>query len=424
MNTWHPWLALFVLMMSTVPVMSQENGALTTPDATASFDQRYEAARALANAGERDAAISAYSALLSQSPGNVDVLLGRGLVHARAGSWNKSESDLLTAIEKSPAYADLWSALGDMYAWSDRPVAAVDAYSHLIELRPADPAAYTARALSYRAAGDLELARMDFLTAKSLGAAPERIDTYLAGLVPRTSSPDAIAPLGYRWSAGLSSSLSDFTPARAHWRDDTLSVRHYFEKGSLALELLNAHRFNKSDDAFAVDGYAPLWDRAYTNLRYQLTTHASLYPHNSWRAELFQGVGTGWELSVSHDQLAFGGTPVRMYGLGVGKYIGNFYVRVRHLIIPGDNGKSVSDRLLCRYYYSGDADNYFELNAGSGRNDDPLVIANGKENHSSVGAVFVRYPSTQWGYKIGFDYAKESNSFRERDYSLALYRRW
>ena len=424
MNIWHPWLALSVLMMTTAPVMSQENGALTTSDETASFDQRYEAARALANAGERDAAINAYSVLLTQSPGNADVLLGRGLVYARAGRWNESESDLRAALERSPAYADLWSALGNMYAWSDRPVAAVDAYSHLIELRPSDAFAYTSRALAYRAVGDLALAKEDFLKAKALGAVPEQIDTYLAGLVSRTSSPDAIAPLGYRWSAGLSSSLSDFTPARAQWRDDALSVRHYFEEGSLALELLNAHRFNKSDHAFAVDGYASLWDRAYTNLRCQFTTHASLYPHNSWRAELFQGVGTGWELSVSHDQLAFGGTPVRMYGLGLGKYVGNFYVRVRHLIIPGGNGKSVSDRLLGRYYYSGDADNYFELNAGSGRNDDPLVIANGKENHSSVGAVFVHYPSTQWGYKIGFDYAKESNSFRERDYSLALYRRW
>ena len=49
-------------------------------------------------------ALSAYDALLARSPGNVDVLRGRGIVCARLGRWPEAERDLRVAAAASPAY--------------------------------------------------------------------------------------------------------------------------------------------------------------------------------------------------------------------------------------------------------------------------------------------------------------------------------
>src|SRR5258705_10550018 len=99
-----------------------------------SFDQQFQNARALAIAGHREAALSAYTALLQQSPGNADVLLGRGRLYAWMGKWAEAEADLSAATVAAPEYADAWSALGDLYIWSDRPRQAADAYGRWLAL--------------------------------------------------------------------------------------------------------------------------------------------------------------------------------------------------------------------------------------------------------------------------------------------------
>ena len=90
-------------------------------DGPPSFDQQFQSARGLAIAGQRESAITAYTALLQRSPGNADVLLGRGRLYSWMGRWSEAEADLRAATVAAPDYADAWSALGDLYLWSDRP---------------------------------------------------------------------------------------------------------------------------------------------------------------------------------------------------------------------------------------------------------------------------------------------------------------
>ena len=51
-------------------------------DAGVSFDAAYARAREHANGGQPELALAEYSVLLARSPGNADVLLGRGVVLA------------------------------------------------------------------------------------------------------------------------------------------------------------------------------------------------------------------------------------------------------------------------------------------------------------------------------------------------------
>jgi YaiO family outer membrane protein len=392
------------------------------PAATPSFDDAYARARALANEGRPELALAAYDVLLARAPGNVDVLLGRGIVHARLGHWQDAERDLRAAAAASPDYADVWSALGNTYAWSDRPAHAVDAYTRLIALRPADPAALVARGRALRALGRNGEARADLDKARTLGAGGADFDALAATLQPRAGNPDSALAAGYTWAASVGSSWTDVGTGPG-WNDQTVAVRHYTKAGSLAFETLRAHRFGRHDYAWALDGYVNLWPGAYANVRYQRGPAARLFPANAGRAELYQALGNGWEASVSDDVLGFP-TRVNIYGVGIAKYMGDWYVQLRHQNIVSAGSHGTGDRLLARWYYAGDADTYAEAAINSGRSDDPLSLVGGRSRSGGGSVTWVRYWTPAWGTRVGASLSRAGGSADQRGVSVALYRRW
>lgn len=403
--------------------------AQVQPATAPSFDDQYARARALANGGQPDLALAAYSALLTRSPGNPDVLLGRGIVYARLGRWSEAEADLGAAAKASPDYADVWEALGNTYRWSEQPAKALEAWDRLVALRPQDPASYIARARSRRALGQADAAKADLERARALGGDAGEIDGLLAELQPRPAvpsagNPDVASAAGFAWGASLSSSWTD-VGSGPRWNDQTASVRRYLANGSIAFETLRAHRFGEHDYAWALDAYTGLWRGAYANLRYQHSAASRLFPANAGRIEVWQALGGGWEASLSDDVLGFG-SRVNIYGASIARYVGNFYVQLRHQNIVSAGSHSTGERLLGRWYYVGDADNYLELSVNSGRSDDPLSLVGGRARSGGGGLAWVRYFSPQWGGKIGASFSRSASGKGgdERGLSFALYRRW
>lgn len=411
--------------MPAVPQLPPSPPPVTAPAqpaATPTFDDAYARARALANDGQPDLALAAYDALLARSPGNVDVLLGRGIVYARLGRWQDAERDLRAAATASPTYVDVWSALANTYAWSDRPEQAVDAYSRLIALQPNDAAAYVARGRALRALGRNAEARADLDKAASLGGAGDAFDALAAALQPRAGNPDATIAVGYTWAASASSNWTDVGNG-PRWNDQTVSIRHYTKAGSLAFETLRAHRFGEHDYAWALDAYANLWPGAYANLRYQRGAAARLFPANSGRAELYQSLGNGWEASVSDDVLGFA-SRVNIYGVSIAKYTGDWYLQLRHQDIVSEGSHGTGERLLARWYYGGDADTYAEVTVNSGRSDDPLSLVGGQSRSGGGSATWVRYWTPTWGTRIGASFSRAGGADNQRGLAFSLYRRW
>lgn len=412
-----PWWLLLALSLPAAALQAQESA----PDAlTLELSQ----IRALATGGQRQAAIERYSALLAEHPGNGDVLLARGRTLAWDGRYAEAEADLQAVVRNSPGYADAWSALGDVHRWNERPQMAAEAYSHWVEVAPQDPQARIERGRAWRDAGQLALARADFDAALALGADPAEVAELQQGLQPRMAHPEAMAAEGYRWGASAGWDHTAFSGGRSSWNDADLSLRRYFSRGSLALEMLHADHFGSSDVAWALDGYLPLWTRAYANLRYQQGPSEGTLPHQAWRAEVFQGVGDGWELSASVDHLRFSGD-TEFYGIGVGRYVGNWYGRYKLQHVPGIGSGSLSHRVLLRNYYHGDADDYWEVSASSGRSTDMdrfgTVV---RDSNAAFGVAWMHYVSPRWGIKLGAGYANEDGGRNERRLSLSIQSRW
>ena len=416
-----------LLAGGAAPVLLQD--AVAVQEAPADdHETPLQRARALATSGDpaqREQAIAMYGEMLQASPGNSDVLLARGRTLAWMGRHAEAEADLLAVTTAKPGYADAWSALGDLYLWSDRPLQAAQAYGRWVELAPTSaPEPLIARGRAYRAAGRMAEARADFAAAGARGADPAEVASLNDSTVPRLSSPDAMLTDGYTWSlrAGIDRTL--FNGAREGWTDASLILRRKFERGSLGLEVLQADHFGRSDSAWALDGYVSLWARAYANVRYQRGPSSGILPRYSWRTEVFQGVGSGWELSASIDHLRFS-NDTEFYGVGVGRYTGNWYLRYKLQHVPGVSSGSWSHRVVVRNYYKGNADDYFELSGSSGRSSDldrsgALV----RNSNASLGVSWTHYFRPDWGFKVGVGASDDADGFDERQLSFSLYRRW
>ena len=391
-------------------------------------EARLQRARALATSGDaaqREQAVAMYGQMLQESPGNSDVLLARGRTLAWAGRHAEAEADLLAVTTAKPGYADAWSALGDLYLWSARPRQAAEAYGHWVELAPTSaPEPLVARGRAYRAAGLMAEARADFNAAGARGADPALVASLNDSTMPLLAVPDALLAGAYAWSLRAGVDHTSFSGGRESWNDAGVTLRHKFARGSLGLEVLHADHFGRRDSAWALDGYVSLWARAYANVRYQHGPSSGILPRYSWRTELFQGVGSGWELSASIDHLRFS-SDTEFYGVGVGRYVGNWYLRYKLQHVPGVSSGSWSHRVVARNYYRGNADDYFEVSGSSGRSSDldrsgALV----RDSNASLGASWTHYFRPDWGFKVGVGASDDADGFDERQLSFSLYRRW
>jgi len=432
---------MILLALSLVAAMADGDTAMTRGDYAAaaryyraeaevhpeSYEARFKLARALSFSDRRDEAIQLYTELLATRPNNSDLLLARGRTYAWEDRWKEAEADIAAVTTQSPDYGDAWSALGDLYLWSDRPGDAANAYGKWIAADPDSPRAYIARARANRSAGDYDAAQADFEAARAHGAPDPEIDQYLTSLQRRRQEPEAEAPEAYKWLANLSYGYSAFSPVRSGWHYYSATVRHYRQQGSLAFEYLGSQRFESNDYAVALDAYVDLWSRAYANVRYQYSPGAVLFPDDSYRAEIFQGIGSGWELSGSYDHMDFGDGNVDMYGVGLGKYTGDWYFRWRTLFVPSAARLGTSHRVLARYYYAGNADDYVEINGGLSRGGKFLRGTELVETtrSQSFGAAFQKYINPRWGVKMTAGYSDDNNyPFREKSISAAIVRRW
>ena len=446
--------------------------ALAPAAAGPSYDQLHAAAQAHARAGQLDLALREYSTLLARAPNDPDLLLGRAQVYSRQERWAEAERDLRAAAQTAPKYADLWAALGNVARWSGRPLEAIGPYREALRLQPSDHETRLGLVQALRAAGQRAEAERMLDDAQRQGAPADRIaalraaagtqPTPAAGTphAPSTSSVAAPVPVqasstaspavsahpapvpatdqaiapggpaerslpsGFQWAASLSAGATRLSPSGQRWNDQALAIRRYWNRGSLAAEAMRVHRLGRHDHAWALDGYINLWRGAYANLRYQKAPLARLFPDNAWRAELFQPVGSGWELAASEDALNFPATRVRIHGLALGKYSGNFYIRLRHTIVSSPGARGTGDRLLVRWYDRGDADNYLEASANRGRSDDMLSLVGGRSHSGGAAFNVVRYLTPAWGMRAGLSYSRETGGGRERALSAALYRRW
>jgi YaiO family outer membrane protein len=171
----------------------------------------------------------------------------------------------------------------------------------------------------------------------------------------------------FRWQASAFYRYQSLTDGRPSWhRTEALLLRR-FRKGSVIVKGLRARRFDEWDEAVALEGYRDLWSGAYGHLRLQYAFSPQALAEAEVYAELFQSMGGGWEVAGTYWLRDYPGETLHLAGLGVGKYVGRWYLRAKTLLIPRASEVGVSQSLRARRYLGTSAREFLDVQAGLGR---------------------------------------------------------
>ena len=323
-------------------------------DHPSSYEALFGLARSLAFTGKRAAAINVLDTLLTLNPDDADAHLMRGRIYGWEKHFVKADEDLRFVTERYPAYADAWSALGDLFFWRNRPEEAARSYSMEIALQPDLPDAYIARAKALINIRLFNSARTDLEEAIKLDGDEFEIERLLHRIL-RDQAAD--------WEATLSFNTSSFTPKRSTSTMFEGSAKHEFGFGSMALGFTQVKRWDEWDNALLLDGYIDTWNLAYANIQMRYALSSNSLPEMEYLAEIFQGIGSSWEVSAGFLLKQYPSNYTDIYILSVARYIGAFYLRERIYINPEVEGTSQTHLLTARWY-PGKIDDYLEVNLG------------------------------------------------------------
>lgn len=170
-----------------------------------------------------------------------------------------------------------------------------------------------------------------------------------------------------RWSATLHYDAQRVAPGPGadYWHTLTAGVGRKLAGGSLVLQAVATRRFDIEDHAFVADAYHALWRGAYGNARVGLAPGAETMSRYDVGAEVFQAVGRS-ELSASLRHQGFDVTQVSSAGLGVGYYVGSWYLRPRTVVARVDESWSPFVAFTGRRYLGDGTDRSFDLTVGMG----------------------------------------------------------
>lgn len=363
------------------PVASTPDPALAARDAL----QRADAAR---RAGNRAEALRLYDEVIAIDENNATARYGRGLVRSWEKDYAGAEADLALVTQRQPGNSDAWLALGNTRLWANEPGPALAAYNEVVRLRPQDAVGHLGQARAKQKLDDREGALAALALAEAHGADAAEVALLRDALTQQELLWRARA--GFEYTA-LSSGFDEWLAYRA-------SVGRKFDFGSVSIEGQRVRRFGYWDNQGGVDAWLDLWEKSYINLRALFAGGADVLPRGDWSAELYQGLGDGWEVSGFYRHMDFSTGNADIFGGSIARSVGDWYLRARGSTSRGSGAAGGSGSLAIRRYLK-TADDFVEVSGGGGR----TVIDLGRNLHRTVrtvtaGARLQYYFTDHWGF--------------------------
>lgn len=236
------------------------------------------------------------------------------------------------------------------------------------------------------------------------------------------SPPDTTRP----WSSTVLYTYQDVSDSRPNWERLQVLVQRRFEWGTLLAKGLRARRFTRWDEALALETYPNLWGEAYGHVGGQYGFQPQSLPQVNTFAHLFQPVGHGFELTTSYDLRRYPEQSVHLFGAGIVKYIGAWYLRAQTRLIPLAGEVGTVQTLAARRSLRGSGlRDYVELRGGLGRGIEtigpgPQVVITQTYFVSLRARLFV----TPWlGVSLTASYS-DDDFFTRRSLSVGLTSEW
>lgn len=226
------------------------------------------------------------------------------------------------------------------------------------------------------------------------------------------------------WEARVDAAAESFTSRLSAWQRHTLSLQRRAAWGALGGEAFVARRFDRWERGGAVEGAARSWQSAYVDARVAAAPGALVVPRLDASAELFQGLGRGWEVAPGARLMRFSDTDVGVYSLAIGRYVGDWYLRARATAAPQSGSIGTSGAVIVRRYL-GNATDLLEASVVDGR--DVVTLAPGvTELRPSRSAMLrgQRMLTASVGGSLALSVAEDGGLPTRRGAELGLFVRW
>ena len=226
------------------------------------------------------------------------------------------------------------------------------------------------------------------------------------------------------WFASANYSYSEVSDGRAPWHRTSLIAGRRGQTGALLAEALQVTRFGSGGEALAMSVYRELWARSYANVRLQYAPEGDVLPGFDGSVELFQGFPSGLEFSAAYQARAYPEQRVHLGTLGVGAYIGSWYLRSRTTLFSLAGEVGVVEAAYFRRYWKAPSD-YFEIQGGLGRGVELIGAGSLVDvtRTAFVGARVQRYLTNHLGASITLSYS-DDDFFERLTVGTALLVRW
>jgi YaiO family outer membrane protein len=181
------------------------------------------------------------------------------------------------------------------------------------------------------------------------------------------------------------------------WHLASFSYSQQKKWGYAGLNFNYANRFQKNGSELELETYPRIvkGTYAYAALATKLSSN-SLFPNYRIGFSLYQSLPNKFELETGIRHLAFSNI-TNIGVLGIGKYVGNYYLNLRSYWNRRDGNWSESFNLSVRRYLSDDRHDYWSVNVGTGVSADDQTQLNNTVFQLNT-------------YRVGTDYSKNINS--------------
>jgi YaiO family outer membrane protein len=227
------------------------------------------------------------------------------------------------------------------------------------------------------------------------------------------------------WEADVSVSGEVFASRLSTWQWHSVAARYRGRSESHAFEAFTARRYGASNSGFALEESSTLGRGAYVAIRAQLAPGATVVPRSDISATWYQAIGGGWELVPSARRMAFPDDHVPIWGLGLGRYTGLWYLsgRINRASQAGTHGITTSAGV--RRYAADAAPNFIDMTVSYGHDLavlGPSVVA--LRRTASAAARGQRMVSSNVGTSLAITYDANASLPDRRGATLLAFVRW
>ncbi len=324
------------------------------PGSASAGQDRFNQARELAFAGDREGAREILHEILAARPNDWDarILLGRTLAWDKR--YDEAREELLVVVRAKPNYSDARNALADVELWSDHPEAAIAFLDDGLANSPNNEDFLYKKATAQRKLGLLADAMIT-------------LDRLLDRNPSHTRGAKMFGSLRVRRAKnkfGIGYGYTDVDTLSDAWHGASAQLSRRTSLGSVSLRANWSQRFGRTATQFEIDAYPRIMDGLYVYVNYGYSAD-KLYPKHRFGGELYANLPKGIELSAGFRRLQFGSSDVTIYTGTVAKYVGNWWISLRPYVTPKSIGTSRSYALTVRRYF-GNRDTFVGLTAGTG----------------------------------------------------------